>query len=312
MVDINPQERIGKIGGSDFPAILGHDPHRTPYQAWLDITGRRTREQNDHMLRGKYMEPGIANLLAFSAFGDRVDALISPETITPLSDKPWLVATPDRLARVEGSWRVIECKAPSRFDGELPQRYVTQANYYRWACRLSGLTMGDDIHIGVLCGELYPFTVRYDHDLAAAHVTQVTAWHQRYVETMEAPPLTSAADIAIAHPTSKEGKRVELDDQDASWLLALSDASAQVATAEATKGALSDRLRVLMADAEELVDCRGNVLATYRTQTRDGLDLAGMRNAYPDVVAQFERRKPVRTLLLKRDKIQQAFGGVAI
>ena len=55
------------IGGSDVAAILGFSPYKSPYQLWLDKTGRSERKesQNESAHFGNLLEDVVAKEFSF-------------------------------------------------------------------------------------------------------------------------------------------------------------------------------------------------------------------------------------------------------
>jgi putative phage-type endonuclease len=61
ITDRQREQRRRHIGASDVPAILGRSPWRTPYEVWLDKTGRLAPEESSSEAAelGNMIEPGL-------------------------------------------------------------------------------------------------------------------------------------------------------------------------------------------------------------------------------------------------------------
>lgn len=329
-------DRLGKIGGSDLAAILGADRYCTPYQAWRRITGKDgPQETNRHMRRGKCLERGVADYFA-------QDMAIGPDTDEGLPRKPLFVHRVPRLVHPEhdflvghpdfvladdlnGQLYVMEVKCPERMDWEIPpDNYTFQLNYYGGLVRANPSRAFSEVDtyqrgyeydinrsglLAVACGSINPFWQPFDPDMYAAHVHQAAEWHKAYVQTDTPPPFTTEADVAIAHPESEEGRKLEAANEDADWLGSLIGIDAEIKALEEQKKVLTEKLKCMLGPAEALV--RGDkVLATWKSHDKQGIDWNGMRQAHPQIVEAFTVNKPVRTLLLKHKEIAAFAGGV--
>ena len=128
-------ERRRGIGGSDVAAVLGLDPHKTPYQLWRDKLGMDDAQANGAALRrGNFLEPALLARYA--------------EVVRPASFEPhvshqggWRRGNQDaRAVMADGTRRVVEGKTVTKhvfrnewgtpWSDEVPDRALCQGLWY--------------------------------------------------------------------------------------------------------------------------------------------------------------------------------------
>lgn len=317
------KDRLGKIGGSDLPDILGHG-YNSPYQAWRRITGRDpAKKDNEHMRRGRLMEPGVAALLA-AEMGDELGVEMrhvqGPRVTHPKHD--FLIGHPDWFIVDPGQRQVVlsEVKCPARVEwDEPPAYYRTQLNHYHYLVTLDlsasfggGCKYGFDqldqtrMSLAVLCGPLRRFDYTPDHVMAAEYVAYAAEWHARHVVRDIPPPMTTAEDVAITFPTSTKGRTLQATRALIEQIAELDARKQQLKKFEDDVEARENALRVTMADAEAII-CGDMQLVTFASHYENRVDFETMRSIVPQPMQRkFTVQQPVRKLLLKRKAIAAA------
>lgn len=120
--------RLTKFNASESAAVLGLSPWQTPYQLWLQKTGRSTGKTNQAMLRGTELEPA-----ARAAFEEHTELVMQPLVL----EAGRYSASVDGMT-LDGSL-VLEIKCPlrgTRSDlwrdvavGAVPEHYVIQVQH---------------------------------------------------------------------------------------------------------------------------------------------------------------------------------------
>lgn len=121
------------IGGSDVAKILGLSKYSSPYQIWMDKTGKieiDTSETSEAAYWGHHMEEVVAK-----EFEKRTGKKVRVSNkIYFHKDYPFLLANVDRL--VVGEDAILECKTASEYlkdswaDDEIPIAYLAQVQHY--------------------------------------------------------------------------------------------------------------------------------------------------------------------------------------
>lgn len=181
------------IGGSDVAAVLGVSPYRTPYQVWMDKTGKAPECEETEILHfGQVLEQVIAD-----EFVRRNGVKVQKRNaMYRHKDHPELVANIDRY--VVGG-KILECKTCNAFaadkfgkDGDsVPDEYLLQVQHYM---HITGI---HDAVLAVLIGgnQYRQFELVYDSALAEFAAAKCVEFWQKYVLTNTPPPATEKDDL---------------------------------------------------------------------------------------------------------------------
>lgn len=313
MTDYATRDRIGKIGGSDLASVLGKG-YDTPYQAWRKILGMDPDDANEHKLRGKRLESGILELTS-----DKYRHSVVGGMRLTHPDYPWLIGSLDGLLCLPDAVVPVEAKSVARFDGAPIEAHTIQLSHYTGLLLLATrddptLGLAPQVYPGavptpasygvlsVLCGPLHTFEIAHDPDEWAMWIAKAKEFYERHVATAVPPPLTTVEDVAIAHPTSTEGKKRRLSKDGEDRLAHLAALRRQIKAAESEADALEVSLKAEMADAEELLGDGDVVVATYKGHLRDSLDTKRLAADHPVLVDSYRRKITVRQFRLKGGK----------
>jgi putative phage-type endonuclease len=287
--------RRSGIGGSDVAAILGLSRWKTPLDVFLDKTGQGIEQpESEPMIWGTLLEPVI--LAEFSRrYGVRVE---KPTAILRDEQRPWMVANLDGWA--PDMQAVVECKTSRSADGwgdsgtdEIPAYYHTQVAHY---LAVTGARLA---FVPVLIGasEFRVYQVERDQafidDLAEA---ERAFWHDHVIPGIPPDP-TNAADAARLW-VRDSGETLEVDATIADDVDELRALKGQAKDLEERIGSIEERIKIACRDASQIT-CGGKPLATYKAQTRKGLDAKALTAAHPAIAEQFRTESTYRVLRLK-------------
>ena len=269
--------RTEGVGGSDMSTILGFNTYKTPYELWLEKTGRQEPEDISGrwaIIKGNALEIELRR--RFRQLHPEYQ-VIDGTDISLVSDAhPVMHASLDGFLYDEASdsWGVLEIKTANanrgRTDwhnetGELvaPDYYMAQVTHYMAVTGFAWGVFYADI------GESEPVEVRFERDeddIQAVTAAAEDFWG--YVARDEMPRLTGQ-DVAKAYPSPAEGIEDMSGNSD---LQNVMDSYRQVIadekTLKARKEELQDCILVYVGDHEG-VRC-GNLQATYKHSTRKG------------------------------------------
>lgn len=272
-------DRLTGLGGSDLGAVLGLNPYRTPYQVWMEKTGRAEPFEGNLQTRfGTFAEQFVAD--EYSAItGNRVQKFNS---MLRHPDAP-LIGHVDRLVIPPGKQRAahrleirtdrgLECKtahalAASRNGGwgelgtdQVPEHYLVQCAAYM---ALTGCSFWD---LAVLFGnsDFRVFHLERDFELEAALVEESSRWWRDHVLADVPPDPSSEAEARQRWSAHRPGSTVELDETAARDLRELARVKAEIREREKLEQEIRDRLIPRLADAE-VVTFGGRTLATFKT-----------------------------------------------
>lgn len=273
------KERRKGVGGSDAAAIVGLNPWATPYTVYLDKLGLLPeKEENEAMRQGRDLEDYVAQRF-MEHTGKRVQRyryMVRNEAY------PHALADIDR--RVVGENAGLECKTTStldlkQFNGvEFPEEYYAQCVHYM------AVTGADRWYLAVLVfgRGFYVYTLyRDESEIAALMAAEADFWTM--VENQTPPDVTGtdadseAVGTIYAESTGEEVELFGMED----LFRQLATAEETLKLAEAAKKAAVNQIKARMKTAER-GSC-GGFKCSWKTQERRTLDVAALREAYPDI-----------------------------
>lgn len=273
-----------KLGCSEIATALGLSRWKTPYQLWLEKTGRAKPENIDGLLRvelGNKLEQVVAQMYA-----ERTGSKLARHAPTLTSERwPYLVGHLDR--RIVKARRGLEIKTHlTRFTSDewgeegtdkVPSEYLLQSMGY---LMLSGWDSWD---LAVLMAgpEFRIYTIQPDRDLIR-WITMGLDRFWKHVETDAPPNPISFQDAALRWPTSIN-KPVHASAQAEALVAELRELKTGIAGLETREKSLELELKILMEDGDLLIDDNNRPLASWKTQTSNRIDLKKLRADWPDI-----------------------------
>jgi len=204
------EDRAKGIGSSDAPVILGVDPFRTPYDLWLQKTGRvPPTEENDAMRLGSVLEPVLLQLA-----GERLAKRVVRPSSVFVGCFPHFRANIDGMVgEAKRGADIVEVKTTSSTDGwgaegtdEVPDRVRVQVTY-QMACASSDLA-----HVACLSGAFglafRLYRVEWDAQLGEYVMDKVNTWWRKHIIDDEPPAQSGSIDILKQR--TREQRTVEL------------------------------------------------------------------------------------------------------
>lgn len=285
------------VGGSDAPALMGDSPYKTRADLYFDkVTTPVVGEFNPVFHRGNVLE---APLVGEASRILKVDLM-----------------TPDVMYR-EGRWNInsdavdnatspsinIECKTTTRYTigsaDDLPLEW-------RWQGWAQMAVLNTPVFFSILDARQNLVVVELERNQAAidALLTEAEIFcssiddGEGLVDHIDELTAEQIALLVRAEPTS-----VELPHQALDLIEALESARlAKKEAEEAEKFARDEIARLLITNEIGLID--GKQVVSWKEQAgKKSVDLAALRGAYPEIVAQFEREgNPYRVMRINKKK----------
>jgi putative phage-type endonuclease len=196
ITDKQRAERIKGIGSSDAAAVLGVSPFSTPYEIWMEKTGRsKGFEGNQATRRGDYLEPVIRQMVS-----DEIGRPVLEPTQTFV--RGILRANLDGMVdQCRAGSVVVECKSSVFGSGwgtpgtdDIPIHVMIQVQH-QMLCAES-----DDCIVARLGPSMWPdiYPVRFDADLAnLIETASIEFWHNHVLADV-APEITQTSDELIS------------------------------------------------------------------------------------------------------------------
>lgn len=284
------EARRAGIGASEIAAVIGISPWESPFSLyWRKREGWET-EASDEMATGTRLEPVIADW-----WGDVHDPhehlAIEPGGLYRSAERPWQMATPDRLIHPtcagcdDGppepccdclgtglggpAWAVLECKWTSNWDGwgepggdDIPVYYRTQVLQQ---CDVMGV---DEWHLAVLGPSGFrAYQGKADPGDVAILRAKGAAWWTAFTAGIEPDIDAHSQTLAVVrrlHP--------DITDEQATVTAPTADgyrrAQALASRADATKRQFAARLRREMGGAKTALHPDGRKVASRSVNDR--------------------------------------------
>jgi putative phage-type endonuclease len=302
--------RLG-IGGSDVAAILGLSKYKSPYQLWLDKTGRSDLEDStsEPAYWGNMLEDIVAKEYAKrnGVKVQRVNATIrNPENDWMIANIDRAIINPEISGNVrikEGKLttdRILECKTANQYLAKLwgdeqseqvPDYYLTQCQWYM------GNTGASICGLGVLIGgqKFRSYQIAFDPELFEMLTDECSKfWHEN-VQADVPPDPTTFDDVLHRWSTHNPDQAVSADDDLAQKVADYKELSSNIKEATKELDDLKLQICTRMEDAEMII-AEDKRLATFKYQERNTLDTKALKSAHPEIYEQFVKTSSTRVL----------------
>ena len=275
------------IGGSDAAAILGMNPWSSPYDVWLDKTGRaEPKEVNLAMMIGNELEEAVARLWC-SETGKQCHR---SGFMFSNNENSWQLANVDRM--VNGENAGLECKTTSSLSnirklksGDFPDTYYAQCVHYlavtgadRWYLAILELGTSPKFHSFVL--------ERDEAEIELLTKTERDFWECHVLKgEPPAPSGTEATDeyIKKEYPKAENDEPVGLYgmENDIETYLLLKN---RIKTEQKSADALEQKIKLQLGKAS--TGLANGYTVTWKTVTRaGGVDAEKLAANYPAALA---------------------------
>jgi predicted phage-related endonuclease len=294
------KDENGKVllGGSDAPALMNASQFKTRGDLYVDKTTEPVVDTSFNMAfhRGNVVEPVLVS---------------EASRILGIS-----LLTPDVMYR-EGRWNInsdgvdneqsptvnIECKTTTRYtvtsSDDLPIEW-------RWQGYAQMAVMNVPVFFSVLDARQNLSVVELPRDNMM--IDLLLQESEMFCEAVEnnagiADYLDQFTADQIARLVDVTETSVELPAEAETWLTMLDEARFNKKEAEEAEREAKDALARLLL-ANEIGLFNGHKVVTWKEQAgKPSVDLAGLRSAYPEIVAQFERTgSPFRVMRIVKKK----------
>lgn len=147
------------IGASQIATILGQNPYNTPQELYEQLRSGTPTPDNEHMVRGRMLEDGLANWWAHLAGATELN-----KQVKALHSNGWARATPDGVAQVGHETVILETKCPAGWRSWNEAKGVYPYQYHLQVVWQIGVCADDEIRVayGELCaGPIYGKLLRF-------------------------------------------------------------------------------------------------------------------------------------------------------
>lgn len=299
------ERRKSALGASDIPAVLGRDPFRSPYDLWLEKSGRTPEEpDNSRFDVANALEPAIL-MLAEKKLGSKI---VKPKTTFTHPGGVILANVDGMVDEFKSGQPIVEAKSTCIDGGwgdpdtdQVPDRVLIQVQI-QMACAGSKVA-----HVARLLGKFgfkfEMYRVLFDAELAAELIKRAHAFWQGNVLADVAPEITplNVPSLDLLGKIDREDKAVEVPPALVAEYLAANEARK---AAEKTEDEIKARLVASLGDAE-----RGTVpgfTVKYGFTKTCKFSPSEFEAAHPDLFNRFKRDGGYRKLLVSAEKPAKA------
>lgn len=274
------------LGGSDAAATLGLSRWTSPYELWLDKTGRQFDDENDgaslaartgHALEQHVIAEAERHMPEIHV--DRAPYMLKhPEHPNLLADVDGIASSDKRRTRGLFEAKTAEVWMAGQWADGVPAYYEAQVAHYlavtgfQWAV------------VAVLIGftRLETYTIERNDEIVGQLVAHELAWWQRHVVEGEPPAVdgSKATTEALKLIEAKAGATTTLAEVTTfdpyEVFEQLAECKRRIAVYEAEAATCKNQLRQAMGEHTELVDDAGRTWATWRSsKDRTVVDVDG-------------------------------------
>lgn len=284
------------IGGSDASIIVGLNRWKSPFQLWLEKTGKAEPEDlsdNEYVYWGKVLEEAVAN-----RFCELTGKKVQRRGLLQMDDHPYILASVDRM--VIGENAGLECKTCNGFaakeweDDEVPSAYYVQCQHYMM------VTGCERWYIAVLIGGnrfVWKEIPRNDDEIDLLLQAEIDFWHKVETGTMPEVDGSESCKEALAsefrggnaEPLTLLGMAVGIIEQ----IRKIEDAKKDL---EKNSEFYKNQLRMMMGDYE--LGYAGDYKVSWKSQAgRTTIDSKALKAKEPALYAKYAKQgKPIRVL----------------
>lgn len=293
------KERTHGIGGSDSGIVLGLNKYKTPFELWLEKTGRVLPQEidNEAIYWGNQMEDVVAR-----EFMKRTGKKVHNDNhMWKHPEYDFIFGDVDRLIYRESA--LLECKTASAHlaklwqGDEVPDTYLTQVQHYL------GVTGLDHAYIAVLIGgnRFVWKEIQHDEELIGMIFKAESKFWNDYVIPDVAPPLdgTSAAEkyLKEKYDRAEKDKEVTLSGDSKDLLTEYLQLKDSLKPLTDRQKEIENLIKAQLKDAEKGV--AGDFIAKWFNITSRRIDSEELKKSYPDVYQQVLKESTYRRFDVK-------------
>lgn len=297
------QSRRRGICGSDVAKVLGLSKYSSPYQIWMDKTGKieiDTSETSEAAYWGHQMEEVVAK-----EFQKRTGKKVRVSNkIYFHKDYPFLLANVDRV--VVGEDAILECKTASEYlkdswaDDEIPIAYLAQVQHY--------LNVLDKQKAYIACligGNKFVWKeIQRDDELIEQMTARLVDFWENYVLADVAPPVDGNSSttefISKLYSDDYLDNSIELNAKQIQDISDLKDLKQYKSDVETQIATIENRLKEALGKDNATYGNSAIYRISWKSQTRKTVDSELLKSDYPDIY-----EKVLKTSTSKRFTVKE-------
>lgn len=304
-------DRAKFVGGSDVAAILGVSPWKSPYELWLQKTGRApkedvTPEQQKRFDRGHRLEPVVLDMLVdrLRDEGHEVEILArNARYIDP--EHAFMGCEIDFELMFDGEHVNGDCKTVHPFAAKKWGEEGTDEVPIEYAAQFMqglGITGRNRCIVATLIGmdDLLIYWVERDEEtITGIRKRVVEFWNECVIADVEPDPI-DFDDCKEIYKKSNGGT-IEADSKTRDAVYRLAEVKAKIKLLESEEEDLQFHITAFM-QPNAILTAGGHEIASWKNQNDTRVDQKALKEEAPEVYMQYSRTKEIRVLRLKKPK----------
>lgn len=297
------QSRRRGIVGSDVAKVLGLSKYSSPYQIWMDKTGKieiDTSETSEAAYWGHQMEEVVAK-----EFQKRTGKKVRVSNkIYFHKDYPFLLANVDRV--VVGEDAILECKTASEYlkdswaDDEIPIAYLAQVQHY-----LNVLNKKKAYIACLIGGNKFVWKeIQRDDELIEQMTERLVDFWENNVLAYVAPPVdgneSTTEFISKLYSSDYLDNSIELNAKQIQDISDLKDLKQYKSDVETQIATIENRLKEALGKDNATYGNSAIYRISWKSQTRKTVDSELLKSDYPDIY-----EKVLKTSTSKRFTVKE-------
>lgn len=253
------EHRREGLGGSDMATILGLNKYKTPYELWLEKTGREQPvgiSDKWAIVKGNALEKELRN--RFRALHPEWECYDGTDKSLVSRNHPFLIASLDGVLYDETrGYGVLEIKTTSAHRGKtdwhdmdgnlkIPDYYMAQVTHY---LAVTGWTWGV-VYADI--GEAEPVEIMFERDEEDVEaIIKAASDFWTYVQD-DTPPALTATDVDMVQQSTQPEGYEQVEDDEFDRLAALWHQFDEAEkSAKQQKTGISDQLKTMVGDTRQ-------------------------------------------------------------
>lgn len=302
--DIPADNRIGYIGGSDAPVILGLNKWKSRTQLYLEKRGEVEPDDlsdNQAVQWGHILEPVIANQYAKRT----AHRVLKEHRLLTHSRFPFIGAHIDAITEltVYGAKRILECKSTQHADGwgepgtdQIPDMHYAQVQHYLGVvnaliCDVAVLIRGSDFRIY--------HVARNEDFIDALFSHEISFWE--CVQNGTPPEPTLNDEAALTYPSGKDCS-IETDIEGLQLYEDLCEIREAEKDLKEQKDKIELELKKRIGDDADTLTYGGERLVSWKSQTSMRFDSKAFQKEHPDLYQSFKASSSSRVFRVSKRK----------
>lgn len=289
-----------RIFNSDAAAIMGYDKYKSPFQVWMEKTGKQEENADSPGLK---FDRVIKNTISEYFEEDEKVKLASSNYIQ--HDKyDFICSTPHKTYSNNGQEAALELGYSKQYFDRTHSKFMFYYCKLQLFLGLSGIETGQLFILNLVEREFYKYEYNFDPDFFDAIIENIVKFWDEYIIKDAVPPPSNIMDIKNFYKGHVSGKLLEAGKPEIDAIKELKSVKEEIKNLEKQADLISKNLMEFIKDAEGLTDS-GKILCTWKSTNEFDIDL--FRSENPGLYKEFQTELNTKDLKKRHPKIYENY-----